>query len=344
MADRLPAFLPRVAAIALLVLGATAGLTYAAGSSLPSTPATPAATVAAPPPLVVPDVRGQAYVFAKGTLEESGFAWRVAGSVQGYAANIVTAQSPAAGTELVDTGTPLMTLTLKRNGGYPQVGEPEAASTYPGSAVQPVATDGVGPALPAKTTPETTTPAATTPAKTTPAATTPAKTTPATTTPAKTTPAKTTPATTPAKTTPATTTPATTTPATTTPDAAPAKAKAATPAKTATHAWPQDRPVAFSVPGAAKEPLDEMPLPTRAKALMKWLEAHPNKTHANVDHWMYQHEWIVTGAKMGWWRGAEALQTLAAVDHRAQQLWGIGAKSAGVAEQALSEVRAKAQA
>jgi hypothetical protein len=295
--------LPRVAAIALLVLGATAGLTYAAGSSLPSTPATPAATVAAPPPLVVPDVRGQAYVFAKGTLEESGFAWRVSGSVQGYAANIVTAQSPAAGMELVDTGSPLITLTLKRNGGYPQVGEPEAASTYPGSVVQPAATDGVGPALPAAKKPETTTPAATTPAKTTPA---------------------------------------TTTPATTTPDAAPAKTKAAAPAKSAAPAWPQDRPAAFSVPGATKEPLDEMPLPTRAKALMKWLEAHPKKTHANVDHWMYQHEWIVTGARMGWWRGAEALQTLVAADRRAQQLWGIGAKSAGVAEQALSEVRAKA--
>jgi PASTA domain-containing protein len=324
MADRLPAFfLPRVAAIALLVLGATAGLTLAAGSSLPPTATTPAVTVPAPPPLVVPDVRGQAYVFAKGTLEESGFAWRVAGSVQGYAANMVTAQAPPAGTKLVDTGAPTITLTLKRNSGYPQVGEPEVASSYPGSVVQPAATEnGVGPALPAATTPETTTPTATTPAKTTPAKTTPAKTTPAA------------------------TTPSTTTPATTTPDAtatgAPAKTKAATPTKGTAPAWPQNRPAAFSAPGTAKEPLDEMPLPTRAKALMKWLEAHPKKTHANVDHWMYQHEWIVTGAKMGWWRGAEALQTLVAVDHRAQQLWGIGAKSAGVAEQALSEVRAKA--
>jgi hypothetical protein len=297
MAERLPAFLPRVAAIALLVLCATAGLTYAAGSSLPSTPVTPAATVAELPPLLVPDVRGQAYVFAKGTLEESGFAWRVAGSVQGYAANIVAAQSPAAGTKLVDTGTPLITLTLKRNGGYAQVGEAENASPYAGSVVQPEATEDVGPALPAATTPAATTPAATTPAATTPATTTPAK---------------------------------------------PAEPKAATPAKETTSKWPQNRPAAFSVPGASKEPLDEMPLPTRAKALMSWLEAHPKKSHANVAHWMYQHAWVVTGAKLGWWRGAEALQTLVAVDRRAQQLWGIGGKSEGVAQQALAEVRAKA--
>src|SRR4051812_45774508 len=39
MADRLPSFLPRVAALVLVALGATAGLTYAAGSQLPSSPA-----------------------------------------------------------------------------------------------------------------------------------------------------------------------------------------------------------------------------------------------------------------------------------------------------------------
>jgi hypothetical protein len=76
---------------------------------------------------------------------------------------------------------------------------------------------------------------------------------------------------------------------------------------------------------------------------MKWLDAHPKKTPANAQHWMYQHEWIVTGAKLGWWHGAEALQTLAAVDRRAQQLWGIGAKSAAVAEQALSDVQARSK-
>ena len=47
--------------------------------------------------LLVPDARGQAYVFAKTALEEAGFAWRVTGSVRGYAANLVTSQSPAPG-------------------------------------------------------------------------------------------------------------------------------------------------------------------------------------------------------------------------------------------------------
>jgi hypothetical protein len=303
MAERLPAFVPRVAAIVLVVLCATAGLTYAAGSQLPSAPAAPAATTTPPPPLVVPDVRGQAYVFAKGTLEESGFAWRVVGSVQGYAANVVIAQSPVAGTQLVDTGTPLVTLTLKRNGSYKQVGEAENASPYPGSVVQPAATEnGLGPALPATTTTKA-------PAAAPPAATTPAVTTTTTTTP--------------------TTTPKASTPA---PNVAPAQA-----------AWPQSRPAAFTVPGAKPEPLDEMPLPARATELMKWLEAHPKQTPANAQHWLYQNEWIVAGARMGWWRGAEALRKLVAVDHRAVQLWGVGAKSAGVAEQALNEVQARSK-
>jgi hypothetical protein len=305
MADRLPAFVPRVAAIVLVVLCATAGLTYAAGSQLPSAPAAAPATTTPPPPLVVPDVRGQAYVFAKGTLEESGFAWRVVGSVQGYAANVVIAQSPVAGTPLVDTGTPLVTLTLKRNGSYKQVGEAENASPYAGSVVQPAATEnGLGPALPATTT-TTKAPAATVPASTTPAATT------------------------------------TATPKT--PAAAPnvAPAKAAGPAAKA--AWPQSRPAAFTMPGAKPEPLDEMPLPARATALRTWLEAHPAKTAASAKHWLYQNEWIVAGARMGWWRGAEALRTLVAVDRRAEQLWGIGAKSAGVAEQALNDVQARSK-
>jgi hypothetical protein len=312
MTVKLPAFVPRVAAIVLVVLAATAGLTYAAGSQLPTTPTTPPATVAPVPPIVVPDVRGQAYVFAKGTLEESGFAWRVIGSVQGYAANVVVAQSPAPGVQLVDTGAPLVTLTLKRNSAYEQVGEPESTSPYTGSVVQPAgSSQGLGPALPA-----------TPPIKATPAKTTPAKTTPAATTPA------------PAATTPATTTAA---PNTGTPPAA--TPKVATPKA----ASPQQRPAAFDVPGATKEPLDEIPLPVRAKKLMAWLEAHPKKTHANVEHWMFQHEWIVTGASMGWWRGSEALQTLVAVDGRAQQLWGIGAKSQSLAQQALDQVRAKAK-
>ena len=91
------------------------------------------------------------------------------------------------------------------------------------------------------------------------------------------------------------------------------------------------------------EPLDEMPLPTRALQLERWLEAHPTKTRANVSHWLYQNAWIVAGAKFGWWRGAEALATLVAVDRRAQELWGIGAKSARQAQVALGMVRSKSR-
>ena len=62
------------------------------------------------PTVVVPDVTGQAFVFAKGTLEDTGFAWKVVGSVHGYAANKVASQTPAAGTKLKDTGAPTITV------------------------------------------------------------------------------------------------------------------------------------------------------------------------------------------------------------------------------------------
>jgi hypothetical protein len=148
------------------------------------------------------------------------------------------------------------------------------------------------------------------------------------------------PATTPAPattTTPAvTTTPAATT-ATTAADAAPK------PATTAKPTWPQSRPPAFVVPGARKEPLDEMPLADRAQLLFTWLGEHPRKTNANVQRWLYQNEWVVTGAKLGWWRGADALTTLIAADRRAQKFWGIGSKSASIAAQALTDVRSRSK-
>src|SRR5258706_490894 len=110
-----------------------------------------------------------------------------------------------------------------------------------------------------------------------------------------------------------TTTAATTTTVTTTTTAAapaavaPKTAKPITAAKPAAKktTWPQNRPVAFTVPGAGQEPLDEMPLTNRAQLLRSWLEAHPTKTSANVAHWSYQNAWIVAGAKFGWWHGAE---------------------------------------
>src|SRR5215208_3325116 len=130
--------LPRVAILvsaALFLAAVAATITFAAAgtSAPPATPVTPAAQPK--PELVVPDVRGQAYVFAKGILEESGFAWKVTGGALGYAANDVATQSPAPGTRVVDTGTPLVTLSLARNKRYAQEGTPENASSYRGTPV-----------------------------------------------------------------------------------------------------------------------------------------------------------------------------------------------------------------
>jgi hypothetical protein len=328
MAKRLPTLLPRIAVLVLIALGATAGITLAAGSQVPSAPAVPTVTAAPALPLIVPDVRNQAFVFAKGTLGDAGFAWRVTGSVHGFAANVVVSQSPAPGTPVADTGAPLVKLTLKRNSAYTQSGVAADVSPYAATAVVPTDLSGnpIGPAKPAKSAAPATT--ATTPGATTPA--------PAATTPAS---AATTPA--PAATTPAATTPAatTTTPTPATPKTSTAKSVKAAPSA----AWPKTRPVAFVAPGARPEPLDEMPLPNRAQALAAWLDTHRAKTAANAKYWLYQNAWIVAGAKMGWWHGAAALETLIAVDRRTQAMWGFGAKSESVARQALDEVRAKAK-
>ena len=102
------------------------------------------------------------------------------------------------------------------------------------------------------------------------------------------------------------------------------------------------RPPAFDVPGAPKEPLDEITLPARALRLEAWLGNRP-KTSANVQHWLYQHAWIVTGAKFGWSHGAQALETLIRVDERVQRQWGIGRKSEAVARATLAKVRREAR-
>jgi hypothetical protein len=299
MAARLPAFLPRVIVIAVVALLATAGLTFAAEQQL----ATPTPSAAAPAPvqqravIVVPDLRRQAFVFAKGALQDAGFAWRVAGGVHGYAANVVVGQTPPAGTRLFDTGAPLVTLTLSRNRKYKEAGAAEDVSPYRATSLESADAPSLSSA-PAATPAPAAAPAATT-ATPTPAAATPA--------------------------------------AAAAPAAAPAPAaKPAAPKPAAK--YPQSRPAAFAVAGAPKEPLDEMPLVDRANALGVWLAKNPKPTDANVRHWLYQNEWIVTGAKFGWWRGAEALQKLVAVDRRAEAVWGIGSKSEAAAVRALSEV------
>nr|MDQ3822980.1 hypothetical protein [Actinomycetota bacterium] len=89
--------------------------------------------------------------------------------------------------------------------------------------------------------------------------------------------------------------------------------------------------------------LEEMALPARARRLDAWLSAHPRPTNANVREYLYQHSWIVAGARFGWWRGEEALRELVRVDRRAQRVWGIGAKSERVARRALRFVAARSR-
>jgi len=132
---RLAALLIRgVAAIfvGLLVAGGT--LTLAADRVAPLRP-TLVPVSAGPQTLVVPQVTGQAYVFAKGILQDGGFAWRVSGAVKGYAGNTVVTQEPVAGSVVQDTGAPTITLTLSRNENYPERGEPDNRSPYAGTTV-----------------------------------------------------------------------------------------------------------------------------------------------------------------------------------------------------------------
>jgi hypothetical protein len=268
--------LPRVAVIATAFALVFGTLAFAASSTL-STPVAPAAApaAAAPEPLVVPDVRKQAYVFAKGTLEQDGFAWRVTGSVPGFAANVVVAQSPAPGSRVIPDGAPIVVLQLSRNGAYKQEGLPENASPYAGKPARLVGSTSVKKRTRVQATAVVSTPK--------PAAAKPVQ----------------------------------------------AKPKAAATA----------RKPAFTVTGAPAEPLDEILLSARAKQLAAWVEKHPRRSRAGVDHWLYQHTWIVTGAQFGWSHGAEALRTLIAVDRRVQKLWGVGTQSELVARRALGDVR-----
>jgi hypothetical protein len=139
MAARLTMLLPRLAVLVVIWLLAAASLTFAAGTKQHA--ASPAAKDKAkaakekPAVLVVPDVRRQAYVFAKGILQDAGFAWRVDGSVKGFAANTVVAQNPAPGSRVVDNGAPTVVLRLARNKAYQEKGLPENQSSFAGTSV-----------------------------------------------------------------------------------------------------------------------------------------------------------------------------------------------------------------
>jgi hypothetical protein len=117
----------------LLIAGGT--LTFAADRAAPERP-TLVAVPPAPKTLTVPQVTGQAYVFAKGILQDGGFAWQVFGAVKGFAPNTVAEQQPAAGSVVLDTGAPTVTLTLVRNQAYRERGTPENNAPYAGTAVR----------------------------------------------------------------------------------------------------------------------------------------------------------------------------------------------------------------
>ena len=260
----------RVLAVAAGILLATATITLAASSGK-KPHSQPEASAAKPRVLVVPDVRRQVFVFAKGVLEESGFGWQVKGTIHGFAANRVAVQSPKPGVRVVDTGSPKVTLHLERNFKYSQAGNPEDVSPYGASLIR--------------------TPGAE--ARKARAA------------------------------------------------AAKAKAAALAHAKQAAATAKRLRTPAFIVPGAPREPLQGPSLPARAQQLASWIDAHPKPSGPATQHWFAEHAWIVTGAKFGWWGGAEALTRLVKIDQRAERLWKVGSSNRELAQQALREVQAK---
>jgi hypothetical protein len=295
VAARLTSLFPRIVALTAILVLASATISFAA-STHGGQPAPTGVAVAVPELVTVPDVRGQAYVFAKGTLEEAGFAWRVVGGVQGYPANTVASQVPAAGTRVIDTGMPTISLGLARNTRYAEEGMPDNGSPYRGTEIR----------RPAKPKPV---------AKPQPAP----KPKPKPVVKPKPRPV-----------------------AKPKPVARP-KPKPRPVVKPKPVKPPVARPRDFVVAGAPAEPLDEITLPARAKRLERWLRSHPNPTNANVRHWLYQHEWIVTGARFGWWHGAEALEILIRADGQVQKRWGIGKRSEAAARRALAAVRAQAR-
>jgi hypothetical protein len=298
MALRLGVILPRVFVVVVVALLATATITFAAETR--GGPVVQPAQSAARQILLVPDVRGQAYVFAKSTLEEGGFAWRLSGGAQGYAANLVSSQSPAPGSRVYDTGAPTILLSLKANSSYPQAGMPENASSFAGTPLRfvgVVSKPKVKPKVKAKVKVK---------AKKKTAAPRHKPVVKKRVAPKPRPKPKPKPATKPAVKQPA-------------------------------------RPPAFPVPGAKAEPLDEVPLTTRARNLDTWLSTHRSPSNENISYWLYQHAWVVTGAQLGWWHGARALETLIAVDRKVERYWGIGSRSERVARAALAEVRKKSR-
>lgn len=125
--------LPRLTAVAAAALLVSATISLAADK--PATAKKPATHAAPQQVMVVPDVRGQLFVFASGALEDSGFGWKVRGAVQGYPANMVASQSPQPGAHVVNTGAPTITLHLVRGKGA-ELGSPQDRSPYGASLIR----------------------------------------------------------------------------------------------------------------------------------------------------------------------------------------------------------------
>lgn len=278
MAARLTVLLPRLLALVVIWLLGAATYTLAAESRSAPKSASAIARPASEPPkfLRVPDVRSKAYVFAKGILQDAGFAWRIEGGIQGYAANTVVGQSPAPTTRVYDNGEPTVVLVLERNKAYGERGLPENESPYDGEPVVTAAEYWKRRAAEEKKEAQ-----------------------------------------------------AETEPTETAPAPAPEPAPTPQPEKT--------REPDFVVPGAPPEPANELPLPDRARRLARYLEGK-KPTDNVVNHWLYQHAWIVTGALFGWHDGARALRILIRIDENLQRRWDIGARSEAVARRALAEV------
>ena len=126
--------LPRLTAVAAAGLLVSATISLAADK--PAQLKKPASHASGPQQVMtVPDVRGQLFVFASGSLEDSGFGWKVRGSVGGFPANVVASQSPKPGTRVLDTGEPTITLHLLRGKGA-QLGQPQDRSPYGASLIR----------------------------------------------------------------------------------------------------------------------------------------------------------------------------------------------------------------
>ena len=127
-------------------------------------------------------------------------------------------------------------------------------------------------------------------------------------------------------------------PSTTTAETAPTTT---TEPSTTTEPEPETRKPDFEVPGAPAEPADEVTLSQRARQLAKRMDAMPKPTNRLVNYWLYQHSWIVTGARFGWHDGAEALRILIKVDQSLERRFDFGARSERVARRALAYVEAQ---